>query len=163
MKSKFGNILTAALLGWVGIKVALWVATDTLAILESRNWATTSGTIDCAWLERSYAHGWEYSPVVEYSFTANGKSFRGDRLEIPARRSGDRNFEQGRVDRLLQMRAVEIFYDPRDPQQSVVNRPKMNYWFTLGLGTLALAFCAGSVAIGWSLLRGPTNGWRGRV
>jgi hypothetical protein len=154
MKSKFGNVLTAALLGWVGIKGALWVATDTLTILDSRNWATTSGTIDRAWLKGPYGRGREYSPNVEYSFTVNGNRYTGNRLEIPARRSGDRGFEQSRVDQLLRRRAVGIFYDPRDPRQSVVSRPAMNYWFTVGLGTLALVCCAGSIAIGWDLLRG---------
>jgi hypothetical protein len=40
---------------------------------------------------------------------------------------------------------IPVLYDPRDPSRSVVLRPKMNYFFTIGLGAASLAFAGGGL------------------
>ena len=150
------SLLLAALLGWVGAKGAIWVVSDTATIIDSAGWKSTTARIERVWLDESNSHGRMFSPGVVYTFEVAGHTYSGDHFEVPPRRSGDRAFELGRLEPFAPGTRVEIFYDPSNPERSVLTRPQMNYWFTLGLGGLAVGLVAAAIALLYSAFRSLT-------
>jgi hypothetical protein len=153
----FRSLLLAALLGWAGAKGAVWVVTDTAMIIASRGWVPATATVERAWLERSSSRGGpEFSPQVVYSFDVAGRKYTGNRFEIPSRRSGDEVYERRRLAAFAPGTQVQILYDPHTPESNVLTRPQMNYWFTLGLGGLALVLLGFSLNLVYAGLRSLT-------
>jgi uncharacterized protein DUF3592 len=137
------------------LKGTLWVFTDTWLIVKSRNWVPTQATIDEVRIETSTGTrgSAEYSPAVKYHFTANGVRYTGDRIEIPPRRSSCESCEENRGAAYQSGRVVGIICDATDPRLSVILRPSMNYWFTIGLGGFSLLLLAGAIRLTIRLLR----------
>jgi hypothetical protein len=149
------QIFLILFLFFVGVKGTLWVFTDTWLIVESRSWVATQATIDEVRIKTSAGTrgSAEYSPAVKYHFTANGVRYTGDRLEIPPRRSSCESCEENRAAAYQPGRVVGIIYDASDPRLSVILRPSMNYWFTIGLGGFSLLLLAAAIGLTIRLLR----------
>lgn len=129
-------LLLAAFLLFMGVRGGRWVYTDTKLILDSKSWIPTSAEVEASSLTASGA------PHVEYRFLIAGREFRGDRLEIPARRPSSRDQARRQISNYRPGERITVFYNPTDPSQSVISQPRMSYFFTLGLGGFALAFSA---------------------
>jgi len=134
-------MIFASLLGGVGLKGLIWVSSDTILILDSRQWKPARATITKSKIEVSSSrHGDKYSVGVEYTFNVDGRSFIGNRFEIPARWSGDEAEVREQQSFYVPSAPSVIYFDPADPRRSVVRFPEMNYWFTFGLGSFSVAF-----------------------
>jgi hypothetical protein len=106
---------------FVGGKGLVWVVGDTRTALDSKSWVSAPAIVESSTPEQS---------EVSYRFRVNGREYVGNRLDIPARRTASVAYAPGAQ--------IQIIYDPLDPTQSVVNRPAVNYWFTLGIGAISL-------------------------
>ncbi|MBI3409479.1 MAG: DUF3592 domain-containing protein [Planctomycetes bacterium] len=125
--------IQAALL--VALIVYLWL------LFATRHWLPADGMIVTS---RVVSRGTESvrgadteiarTPLVEYEYQANGKSFRGDRIMI-----GGANSESELESVLGQYplgAKVIVYYNPADPQQAVLERfPARRLW---GCGVLML-------------------------
>jgi hypothetical protein len=96
------------------------------------------------------------APQVGYRFSIAGREFRGDRLEIPARRRSTRDQALREIGDYRPGEKITVFYDPADPSQSVIRRPRMSYFFSFGLGGLALAFVSAGTLLLVRMLK-PEN------
>ncbi len=104
----------------------------------SRAWPSAQGTIVSSQLLAS-GRGksrW-YKAQVSYTFAANGQSYTGERVMFGDARSSSMAKEQGVVDRYKQGAAVEVFYNPQQPQDAVLERRTSGTTLTyLILGTV---------------------------
>lgn len=143
-----------AFLLFLGGKGLLWVVGDTLLALDSKSWLSAPAVVQHASLEESTgAKGVsEYSPDIRYRFQVKGREFVGTRLEIPARRSGSEEAERNRLAMYAPGTTVQILYDPLDPTRSVVLRPSINYWFTLGMGLFSVGMIVASLFLGFAIV-----------
>jgi len=130
------GLLLAAFLLFLGVRGGWWVYTDTSRILDSKSWIPTIAEVEESSLTSSGA------PQVEYRFSIAGREFRGNRLEIPARSPSSRDEARRQLSVYRPGDRITVFYDPTDPSQSVIRHPRMNCFFTFGLGGFALAFGA---------------------
>jgi Protein of unknown function (DUF3592) len=155
MRSKhFLSIAMFALLVFLGGKGLVWVVGDTRLALDSKSWQWAPAVVQHASLEESTgAKGVaEYSPDIRYRFHVNGREYVGTRLEIPRGRSGSEEAERNRLESYAPGTTVQILYDPLDPTRSVVLRPSINYWFTLGMGLLSLGLIVASLYLGFAVV-----------
>lgn len=107
--------------------VALFCLADLASFLAARSWAVTTGVV----LEEEYMRrgGRNNFYLIRYRFEAGGREyvdvFKDGRNLEPARLDGDR---------------VAVYYDPRDPRRSTLDRrlnPRgiryLPWWAAIGL------------------------------
>jgi hypothetical protein len=94
----------------------------------AQSWNTVMGRILSADVEprRSHSeHGYttSYYPVVMYEYQVNGQRFMGSRINFGAQVGyGSANWAQKTIMRYQTGGMVEVYYDPNDPTQSVLER-----------------------------------------
>ena len=117
----------------------------------SGDWPSTAGKLSKCRLSghRSSSGGWRYGYTsrgetvtydldVEYDYHVDGVAYRGRRFYFGPR-TGDREYWEEKAKRYCSDNRVEVYYDPRNPEQSVLetDRSEENYIFILmGLGFL---------------------------
>ena len=108
----------------------------------SRAWPSAQGTIASSQL-LAVGRGksrW-YKAQVTYTFAANGHAYTGERVMFGDARSSSMAKEQRVVDRYQQGAPVEVFYNPQQPQEAVLERRTSGTTLTyLILGTVLLVF-----------------------
>jgi hypothetical protein len=138
-KRNHASLLAVLFCAVIGIKGGLWVYHDTSLILESKSWIPTQGIIIKTWLETSWTKGTEmFSPMAEYSFDTQKGIVIGDRFEIPSTRSSSKDGELSRLSLYPVGSRQTIYYDPKNPDKSVILKPKFSYFFTFVLGGFSL-------------------------
>jgi hypothetical protein len=149
------GLATLIVLGLIGLKGLFWVYSDTMLILDSRNWITGEAIIDTSWLDKTwYKATPNYSLMMNYHFSVAGITYTGDRFEIPPRRSsGDESYFRKKLAPYSPGTVVKIYYDPKDPTRSVITHPEMNYFFTFFLGGFSLLLCIVSSFVIYAFLR----------
>ena len=109
----------------------------------SIDWPTADGRITRSELERFRERGQTmYSADVAYEYALDGKTFGGNRVWFgDDARSSDPTAWRRAVDRYPVGSGVKVYYDPDDPQESVLE-PGLTWAgsviYLLGLGFLAL-------------------------
>lgn len=94
-------------------------------VANSRLWPSAASSVISARMQvkTGARSGREYLPVVEYTYRVDARTFRSSRLYF-----GETvvyNLErraQKRLAALATSAAVQVFYDPRDPAQAVIER-----------------------------------------
>ncbi len=103
------------------------------------SWAQVQGHVADVRVEESHSgkKQW-YEVTVVYSFEANGRLHRGDRLELwPVRLQ--RNPARALARRFPVTDPVTVYYDPADPTRSLLDRTTGGgTWLIAGIGVLAL-------------------------
>ncbi len=146
---------------WVGFLVgvafvALGVYLGGLALRswrqarETTRWPRTEGEILESWVEsKEDSEGdLSYRPVIRYRYQVADQSFEGDLVSVGARNLyGSFGWAQGAVDRYSEGDSVDVYFDPQEPAQAVLE-PEV------GRGPVALTFLALlGLVIGMVLLR----------
>ena len=76
--------------------------------------------------QRGSKGGTSYTPVVEYDYTVNGKTFHSDRYEFMGGSSGDFGGSKRVVTEMVAkhpaMAKVTVYYDPKCPDSAVISR-----------------------------------------
>jgi Protein of unknown function (DUF3592) len=125
--------------GWWG---PMWLS----AARHTRGYLTTPGVVEAIEV-RSQSRtkgGRSYGLEVEYRYTVDGQSYQGNRWGAAGQHSSSsRKHIQGLVDQHPVGSAVEVFYNPADPQQAVLerggeNRAWLIIWLGAGFGALGL-------------------------
>lgn len=107
----------------IGIGVLLWTGWDVVSALRSRRWPQVDGTIVVSDLQRSKDSegGFMYRPEVTYRYSIDGKEYTGSRtrygdwLQLSWSKPAVKT-----VRRYAVGTAVAVRYDPRDPEDSVL-------------------------------------------
>lgn len=112
---------TGALIAFPGLRVILRER-------ASRRWPKAPGVV----LSSSYeaadgtsrdAHGYDvtsttFTPVVEYEYTVDGRTFRGRRIALRSLSTSSPDAVKRCIDRYRSGARVEVFYDPADPSSA---------------------------------------------
>ena len=93
------------------------------AAQASRAWSSTQGTVDSSQVitSGSQRSQW-FKAQVTYTFTVNGQRYTSDKVFFGDARSSSRPKEQRVADRYQAGGPVEVFYNPQQPQEAVLER-----------------------------------------
>jgi Protein of unknown function (DUF3592) len=111
----------------------------------ARDWPQASGVIVASTTLRQYAgHGtYEKSPVIEYEFSHDGRSFRSDHWRPLNFSVGNSISAQAVTSRYPVGQSVTVFVNPRNPMRSVLEfQPSWLCWVPFGFGILFVALSA---------------------
>lgn len=90
---------------------------------ESRNWLSTDGSITFSDIERRSGSkgGSSYAPSVRYQYTIQGKQYEGSMVAIGLKHvSAGRSFAERIIKKYPQGKSLQVFYNPADPSESVL-------------------------------------------
>lgn len=95
----------------------------------SRNWSRTTGRVIVSKVERrqsrtsSGGYNTAYYPVVEYEYTVNGQRYQTTRVRFGTQVGWGRpERAQNAVDQHPAGSMVQVFYDPADPAEAVLEQ-----------------------------------------
>ena len=93
------------------------------AAQASRAWPSTQGTVASSQVitSGSSRSRW-YKAQVTYTFTVDGQNYTSDKVFFGDARSSSMAKEQRVVDRYKAGAPVEVFYNPQQPQEAVLER-----------------------------------------
>lgn len=98
----------------------------------SRGWPSVSATVVKSAIVGHCAKTGGYTNSLLYSFEVDGHSFHGQRETFGIRFCGAESEAQERAGRYLEGSLLTIYYDPRDPNESVVFPGKLSVEDYLG-------------------------------
>lgn len=119
---------------------------------EAQNWPTVQGEIMNVRLGRKGVVS-KYYPIVDYKYTVDDMDFWGSRISSIAKNEDRLVLYETAKESMAKFRAqddlVDVFYDPQNPQRSVLiwesfplYRKIISLLFLLGLGSLFLLLLA---------------------
>jgi hypothetical protein len=140
-----------------GLLLSLFLVANRRTALGAARWPTTTGTILSSVAEARrtlVSRGREqtvtvWSPVVEYSYRAQGRDYHGTRLAFGGDAAGAQAFAEETVARYPVGREVTVHFDPANPSFAVLEPRVAFAWTTL---LLTIAFLAAALFF---------SGWRG--
>jgi hypothetical protein len=106
------------------------------------SWPKASGVIVTSTTLRQYAGRGrdEVTPVIEYEFTQDGRSFRSAHWRLLNFSVGNSISAQAVISRYPVGSSVTVFVNPRDPMRSVLEcQPSWLCWVPFGFGILFVA------------------------
>jgi hypothetical protein len=145
----------ALFVGLLGAGVFLIGLFKVRKVRASRSWIRATGVIVQASVRESFSQGsddspdsWSYAPEVQYQFQAGGREFRGDRISFDRRAYQTKQQAQAALARYPAGGQVEVFFDPANPAQSVLQRASGSGWVLVaaGAGVMLLVIAAAMVS-----------------
>ena len=149
-KVLIGLLIVVFLMGGAG----LWAGYSRWSLgSASMSWASIDGTVTSSLVNRSRAirrnsssRETDYYARVSYRFVVEGKSYTGDqvRFDDPPGGTGEGGKQEAEefVERFSTGSKVSVYYDPEDPESSVLiqGTTGTGVWIPGGLGILAWLF-----------------------
>jgi Protein of unknown function (DUF3592) len=137
----------------IGIETLLTIAVASFALgfwirrkeQAARDWPQTSGVIVASTTLRQYVRPgtYEVSPVIEYEFTHDGRSFRSDHWRPLNFSVGNSISAQAVTSRYPVGQSVTVFVNPQHPMRSVLEfQPSWLCWVPFGFGIFFIAVSA---------------------
>ena len=116
-------LVVSAVLALVGGGLLFIGIRSKRAAQASRAWSSTQGTVDSSQViaSGSQRSKW-YKAQVTYTFKVNGQSYTSDKVFFGDARSSSMPKEQRVADRYKAGAPVEVFYNPQQPQEAVLER-----------------------------------------
>jgi uncharacterized protein DUF3592 len=108
---------------------------------SARLWPQTIGVIVASETVRQYAGkgGDEVSPVIEYEFSHEGRSFKTSHWRLGNFSVGNNVSARAIISRYQVGSSVTVFVNPRQPMKSVLeHQPSWLSWVPFGFGVLFL-------------------------
>lgn len=137
--NKMSQIIMALIVLFIGIKGFVWVSSDTILILESKNWRQAEATIIDTSINITYNRGRKrYSPQMEYVFDHNGQIVKGNKFRIPSMRYTSKEHVEKTLKKYPINTKTTIYFDPNDTEKTVILKPRFNFFFTFFLGLISL-------------------------
>ena len=144
------------------------VGASTFCFLRDKramNWPTVIGEVITShargkWDSSSGSDGgteisYMYSPEIIYSYTVDGRIYEGDRSHQFKVSSSSRSWAEKSASKLPAGSEVEVFYNPRNPSNSMLRRAALKLpWFIL-CSLLGACLIIGGVV--WHLKRDSTG------
>lgn len=89
---------------------------------QAANWPTVPGTVVSSQVQtvRGTESGVSYEPHVVYTYTVDGQTYTGDKLNFSAWRSTGKAEPQKKVDAYPVGAEVSVHYNPKKPREAVL-------------------------------------------
>jgi len=132
------------ILSLVGLIVTISALRSRRQAGESQAWPGTQGRVIESRLnkrETTDGEGKEttaYAAVVRYTYSVTGKEYTGDRIAFGVKPL-NRNSAAEIVNRYSVDRPVMVYYDPKKPQQAVLERASGSGWLQILIGIVLVA------------------------
>jgi hypothetical protein len=133
----------------IGIALFLFGLHQRRKLRASRDWQRALGNITNTRIDTIDRHGQEtdersFEPIVEYSFWANGQTFYGRRMGFSTTTYPSVKKAQAALAPYNVGAPIEVFYDPANPQECVLERKDSVglVFIILGAGMILLAVAA---------------------
>lgn len=145
----FGG-LTTVLCGGLGLLLLFDYVVSNLVAGASRFWPSVQGQIVLSQIMRSTdtSNGHSsttYEPKVQYTYTVNGIVYQGHRIGFGMTVSGSREEAEQALKPYPVGAACMIYYGPKNPAVSVLERKVVNKGWTLFFTILMLAIGTGAL------------------
>jgi hypothetical protein len=120
------------------------------------NWPTAAGVVTGTRIEESASGrgGFVYKPVVLYRYEVSGVEYQGSRIRFQEERTVS---SHSAAEKLLQSYAVSspvrVRYNPRKPQESVLEPGSSVIWFLFGLVVAFLLIALGALGVSQGVVR----------
>lgn len=148
-KPLFGVLLFAGVFLYLGWEV---VRQETGALRSgsaSRTWPTVEGRVISSGVQTRHGTSGDitrYYPVVEYEYSVEGRSFRGNRISFDTQ-TMDYTSAANIAKRYAVGRKVTVFYDPNDAGHSVLEAGTSGgSWLGIGIG-IVFVVVAGAMLV----------------
>ena len=135
----------------VGAGVLWWGIQDSRSAFKSVRWPSVTGTVISSYVsESSDDDGTTYGADVQYDYVVNDQAYTGDRVSHGDVSTGDPSYAQKIVARYPEGRSVKVYYDPANPEKSVLETGfTAGLLLPLGLGTV-FTLVGGLMMIGFT-------------
>jgi hypothetical protein len=143
-KSPLGYVLFALVILFYGVALIKSLPQffhDAPLVVESCFWPQSDAILDRSWLQISVFRGiTDYSLEIEYHFNVFGTSYKGSCFRAPNRPfSGNKENALRQLARYAATSSIKVYYDPNNPNRSVVERSIWD-WVYLALEAVLLLF-----------------------
>jgi hypothetical protein len=149
------NALYVTFSAGLGIFLLLFGFAKQRQALAIQTWSSASGTIISSesrsfksWDHRRNIERTLYSPGIVYSYTVAEREYTSDRYSLGAEGGwGNPKFVEKMLERFPIGERVTVYYNPKAPAESVLERRVTGGWliWALGLGLLALALLSAGI------------------
>lgn len=114
-------VIVALVLGFIGLR-------QRARVNATKAWPTVSGQVLHSTVEARRSHSSEggystsYYPVVVYQYQVNGRAYQSNQINAgsPIGRGSQRFVEQYVAENYAPGAVVQVYYDPENPQQAVL-------------------------------------------
>lgn len=147
------NALFVTLSGGLGLFLLLFGFAKERQALATQAWTSTQGTVVTSEV-RSFTQ-WKdgvqrtlYTPGIVYRFTVNGREYTSDRYSLGAETGWNRSrFAEKKVEEYPAGSPVTIYFNPKAPAESVLDRRLTGGWmiWALAFGMLVLALVSAGI------------------
>ncbi len=147
------HALFVTLAGGCGLFVLSFALVLHRQVAAARHWPATRGEIVAAGIasRREFSHGrWstQHGAYLVYTYTVEGQRYTGDRLAFGGRISWSAlGLAQRQIEQYSEGSEVQVFYDPHNPGEAVLERRAIGitWLWIVGIGLLALATLVGGL------------------
>ncbi len=107
---------------------------DAMRREQAQSYPSTQGTIIRSHIEINHStDGTTYGPEVDFSYEVEGKFYTSDTYRYGVWSSSDRSHAESVVDRYSNGKQVEVFYNPTDPSDAVLEHDNQGMDLSLAL------------------------------
>ena len=133
-----GMVIFAGIFAVIGVGVLLWGIRDSRSAIKSVQWPYVTGQIITSYIsESSDDDGTTYGADIHYTYVVNDREYTGTRVSHGDISTSDSRDAGKIVARYPAEKNVKVYYDPSDPQQSVLETGfSAGLLLPLGLGTI---------------------------
>jgi hypothetical protein len=133
------------------MSIRVWLKT-----LSARSWQTTSAVItESAVIESEDDGAMYYHPEIKYQYEVGGRSFSSSQYALGSKITwGGQGRDRRKADTLVQRyptgQRVQVYYNPRNPEDAVLEIRSANTGTLVGVGLVLIVIGAGIVTgINW--------------
>ena len=127
MKGKVFLLLFSLPFAGVGVWMGWSIASAVVESVQMQGWQPVQAQLEAAGYETHHGDdSTTYKAYAQYRYTANGQTWRGDRVSLFSGNDNIGSYQQDtgrRLELLLQSdQPVTVYYDPEQPSNSIVDR-----------------------------------------
>ncbi len=121
---------------FAGLGVLAWAAYSWSTYLSARSWQPADAAVlDLEFETHSGDDGDTYSVAVKYEYTFNGRTVRGDRVDIMGASSSNYRHHRVRYEELLEHKQsgepITVWVNPEEPTRSVIYREADTWMYAM--------------------------------
>ncbi|HSY53977.1 MAG TPA: DUF3592 domain-containing protein [Opitutaceae bacterium] len=137
------GVIIGAAFAIIGAGVAVYGIGEVKKARATMNWPSTQGRVIRSEIVRYPASKIDqpdtYGPAVEYEYVSNGRKLTGNNISFGVTGASESNhgFADDYVAKYPAGKAINVFFDPANPQESVLERGASGKtYISLGIGLI---------------------------
>lgn len=111
--------------------------------IQASSWKTTEATVEEIYLDeikvrRRYGFGYDRETVVQYTFQVNKQNYTGNTISFGYGSTGSDKLDRHTIiyEKLNTAKTIQIWYNPQNPNESVITKGTNNYMINMFLLSL---------------------------